>query len=81
MASGSWRRGRLQLAMTEIDSGLTRELEYVESRPWLRAALVSKETFFKKETEVHCAGTSYAAEWPRKREECGHDLLPLSAPH
>lgn len=47
---------------------------------WLRAAVVPKETSFKRGTEAHCVGTSCAAARP-KRQEYGLDLFQLSAPH
>ena len=40
-----------------------------------------KETFFKRGTEALCRDLVHTSARPTKREECGHNLLSLSAPH
>ena len=67
----------MQLDMTQIDSGLARGLDCVESQAVAWSGSGTQRGFFKRGTEVHPAGISRKT---TKREECGHKLLPHSEP-
>ena len=90
MTPGARRRDGRQLAMTQTDSGLVRELDCVGSLVLVRSGRGHPRGFFSKKELGLCARTSGAQEpcthncctqLPRTATGCGHDLLPLRVPH
>ena len=81
------------MAVTQIVSGLVRELVCVESQALVRNCRLYLRTLLSKEDLSHCARTLLAqsphmhrvfvctVDWPVKREEWGHNLLPLRVSH
>ena len=67
--------------MTQIVYGPVRELVRVESLALVRNSLpANKGNSLKKGSQQLCKDCSHIAAGPAKREEGGHDLLPLGVP-
>ena len=67
--------------MIQIDSGLVRELDYVESWALVRSGRQHLRGLFLKVEFSPCAGTSHTMAGSAYREDYRHDLLPLRVPH
>ena len=70
--------------MTQIDSlDLPESWTVRKARQWLRVAVAPKEPFFFSKGDLRhtVQGPCVCSTRPRKRDECGHDLCPLRAPH
>ena len=63
------RRDELRLVVTQIDSGLVRELDCVESRALVRSGRWHPRGLLKKRTEQPCRDLAHAVARPVKREE------------
>lgn len=81
-APGSWGRGGPQLAMTEIDSWLAKELNCVETQAVTSSSSSAQRDIFQMENGgVLCRDLAHEADQPTRKGDCGPGLLLFSAPH